>query len=230
MAHEKIFIVEDEADIMELHRYNLEKEGYRVEGAANGEEAMRKIKTAGPDLIILDLLLPGMDGLELCRYVKQDNALRAIPVIMVTAKGEDADIITGLEMGADDYVTKPFSPRVLIARIRNVLRRKKQSQVSDEIKEIKIHGITINREKYEVRTEKGLLELTATEFGLLRLFCENPGIVLSRSRIINAVKGDNYPVTERAVDVQILGLRRKLGAQGKYIKTVRGIGYRFKEE
>lgn len=229
MAGEKILVVEDEPDIQELHRYNLTREGYKVTIAENGDEALKQIRLVQPDLMLLDLLLPGKNGLDVCRIIKQDKLLCNIAIIMVTAKGEDSDVIAGLELGADDYVTKPFSPRVLAARIRTVLRRKQQSIISDNETEIKIHGITINTERFTVHIEDQPVELTAGEFALLKLFALNPGIVLSRNRIINSIKGDNYAVTERAVDVQILGLRKKMGSKGKHIRTVRGIGYRFKD-
>jgi len=228
MAHERILIVEDELDILELYKYNLTKEGYTTFTATSGENALEQIKVTTPDLILLDLMLPGIDGMALCRLIKQETS--SISVIMVTARGEEADIITGLELGADDYIVKPFSPKILMARIRSVLRRKKNHTLLEPGKVLTAFGIKLNTERFEVRVDEQLVEMSATEFALLKLLMESPGIVLSRSRIINSVKGDNYPVTERSVDVQILGVRKKLGAKGSCIRTVRGIGYRFKDQ
>jgi two-component system, OmpR family, alkaline phosphatase synthesis response regulator PhoP len=227
MAHETILIVEDEQDIVELLTYNLEQERYNICFAASGEEALAMVHQKNPDLILLDLMLPGVDGLEVCRNLKQNESTRNIPIIMLTAKSEDSDVITGLEMGADDYIPKPFSPKVLIARIRSVLRRQLPADDIRQEQIITIHDITIDISKHQVLCENEEIELSATEFSILVFLARNPGWVFSRSQIIGAVKGEDYPVTERSVDVQILGLRKKLGVMGTYIQTVRGVGYRL---
>ncbi|NOZ24108.1 MAG: response regulator [Planctomycetes bacterium] len=228
MAKEHILVVEDEEDILELVRYNLAKEGYRVGGAISGEEALAKVKAEPPDLVVLDLMLPGVDGLEVCRRLKADAALSQVPVIMLTAKGEEADIVTGLELGADDYITKPFSPRVLIARIRAVLRRKAEGG-GEQDAPIHAGNLHIHPGRHEVLVGGEPVDLTATEFRVLHYLVRNPGWVFTRYQIVDAVHGEDYPVTDRSVDVQIFGLRKKLGPAGKQIETVRGVGYRFKE-
>ncbi|MEW5802450.1 MAG: response regulator transcription factor [bacterium] len=228
MAKSKILVIDDEEDILELVRYNLVREGYFVEEATSGEEALAKTKTEMPDLIVLDLMLPGVDGLEVCRILKNSVKTSHIPVIMLTAKGEDADIVTGLELGADDYVVKPFSPRVLIARIRAALRRRKKDEQEDA-SIIAVHNLVIHPARHQVLVNGKAVELTATEFGILCFLTRKPGWVFSRNQIINAVKGNDYVVTDRSIDVQIAGLRKKLGSAGEHIETVRGVGYRLKE-
>ncbi len=228
MAHESILAVDDEEDILELLRYNLAREGYRVTGATSGEEAVKTAGTLLPDLILLDLLLPGVDGLEVCRRLKGDARTRPIPIIMLTAKGEEADIVTGLELGADDYVTKPFSPRVLLARIRTALRRP-SAALPGETAPLKFKDLVINPGRHEVLLAGRPLELTVTEFHLLHLLARRPGWVFTRSQIVKEVHGEDFAVTERSVDVHIVGLRKKLGAFGKSLETVRGIGYRLKD-
>jgi two-component system, OmpR family, alkaline phosphatase synthesis response regulator PhoP len=228
MANEHVLAVEDEEDILELVRYNLEKEGYRVTGVLSGEEAMRAARSQPPDLIVLDLMLPGMDGLTVCRELKQDAKTRDLPIVILTAKGEEADIVAGLELGADDYVTKPFSPRVLLARIRAVLRRRRTepAAASDSLE---IHGMVIHPGRHEVLIQGRPVDLTVTEFRLLAFLARRPGWVFTRSQIVQGVQGEDYAVSERAVDVQIVGLRKKLGPAGQYIETVRGVGYRLKD-
>ncbi|GAB4300733.1 MAG: response regulator transcription factor [Myxococcota bacterium] len=225
---EKILVVDDEEDILELLGRNLAKEGYVVFTALSGEDALAQASREKPDLILLDLMLPGIDGLEVCRKLKSAETTSLIPVIIVSAKGEDSDIVAGLELGADDYVTKPFSPRVLIARIRTLLRRKR-TKVAAEAKSLKIHDIEINAARHEVRVSGKALELTATELKILHHLALHPGWVFTRNQIISAIKGEDYPVTDRSIDVQIVGLRKKLGGAGKYIETIHGVGYRFKE-
>jgi two-component system alkaline phosphatase synthesis response regulator PhoP len=228
MAKETILVVEDEEDILELVRYNLNKEGYRVTGVLSGEEGLRLAKSHPPDLIILDLMLPGMEGLTVCRELKQDLRTREVPIIILTAKGEEADIVAGLELGADDYVTKPFSPRVLLARVRAVLRRLRAEKVG-ESESLEIHGMVIHPGRHEVLVEGRGVDLTVTEFRLLAFLARRPGWVFTRAQIVQGVQGEDYAVSERAVDVQIVGLRKKLGSAGQYIETVRGVGYRLKE-
>ncbi len=226
MPKEHILAVDDEEDILEIIRYNLIKENYYVTCITSGEEALTKAKSEKPDLILLDLMLPEMDGFEICKLLKNDPETSHISIIMITAKGEEADIVAGLELGADDYITKPFSPKVLIARIRTVLRRKRTPQPQDR-KVIRIQNLFIDPSRFEVKVDNKLIELTATEFQILLFLAQHPGWVFTRSQIIDNVKGDDYPVTDRSVDVQIVGLRKKLESAGEYIKTVRGIGYRF---
>jgi len=228
MAKEKILVVEDETDIQELIVYNLSKEGYQVSGVGSGEEALSEIDRSLPNVVILDLMLPGVDGLEVCRQMKRDNKTEEVSIIMLTAKGEESDIVTGLELGADDYITKPFSPKVLVARLRAVLRRKKVA-TSDEQSTLRIHDLTIHPGRHEVLVNDKRVDLTPTEFRLLHLLARRPGWVYTRYQIVNSLHGEDYPVTDRSVDVQCAGLRKKLGSAGKYIETVRGVGYRFQE-
>ncbi len=227
MAKENILIVDDEEDILELVRYNLSKEGYQITCVASGEEGLSMAKSASPDLVVLDLMLPGVDGLDVCKALKSDGKTKHIPVIMLSAKGEEADIVAGLELGADDYLVKPFSPRVLSARVKSVLRRNK-GVPEDETVPIKVEELSINPGRHEVLIKDKLVELTSTEFKVLHFLARQPGWVFTRYQIVDAVHGDDYPVTDRSVDVQIVGLRKKLGKYGKFIETVRGVGYRFK--
>ncbi|OEU79000.1 MAG: DNA-binding response regulator [Desulfobacterales bacterium S5133MH4] len=228
MIKEKILVVDDEEDILELVRFNLSREGYEVSRATSGEEALRLVRSEMPGLIVLDLMLPGIDGLEVTRCLKNEHNTKNTPIVMLTAKGEEADIVTGLELGADDYITKPFSPRILVARVKAVLRRKVE-QSRDETSALRIHDLVINPGRHEVLVSGKPIELTFTEFGILNYLARRPGWVFTRFQIVDAVRGEDYPVTDRSVDVQIVGLRRKLGPCGKYIETVRGVGYRFKE-
>ncbi|MFP3866710.1 MAG: response regulator [Desulfobacteraceae bacterium] len=228
MAKEHLLVVEDEEDILELVRYNLSREGFRITGVASGEEGLKAARSTAPDLVLLDLMLPGIDGLEVCRVLKHDVRTQHIPVVILTAKGEEADIVAGLELGADDYITKPFSPRVLVARVRAVLRRRAIEPPGDT-SPLTIHGLTIHPGRHEVLVAGLPVELTVTEFRLLHMLARRPGWVFTRTQIINGVHGDDYPVSDRSIDVQIVGLRKKLGAVGNYIETVRGVGYRFKE-
>ncbi|MHB9068818.1 MAG: response regulator [Sedimentisphaerales bacterium] len=227
MANEKILIVDDEEDVLELVRYNLDKNGYKVETAATGEQALAKARAKLPDLIILDLMLPGIDGLDVCKKLKNDTKTQNIPVIMLTAKGEETDIVTGLELGADDYVTKPFSPKVLVARIRRVLQRPIARDL--EKASVKIHQMTIDPSRRQVLIKNKPVELTFTEFNILYTLAKRPGIVFTRYQIVDSIHGEDYLVTDRAIDVQIVSLRKKLGEYEKYIETVRGVGYRFRD-
>ncbi len=228
MAKEKILAVDDEEDILELLRFNLSREGCQVSCASSGEEALRLVQSELPDLIVLDLMLPGIDGLEVTRGLKNDPNTKNIPIVMLTAKGEEADIVAGLELGADDYVTKPFSPRILAARVRAVLRRKVK-EAPEETSVIRIHDLVIDPRRHAVLVNGESVQLTFTEFGILNYMARRPGWVFTRYQIVDAVRGEDYPVTDRSVDVQVVGLRKKLGVAGKYIETVRGVGYRFKE-
>lgn len=229
MPEKKILVVEDDEDIMELISYNLERENYTVVKAGSGEKALQKIAKDRPDMVLLDLMLPGTDGLQVCKKIKADPGTARIPVIMVTAKGEEADIITGLEAGADDYITKPFRPKELIARVRAVLRRGARDNGVDESGIVKINNIMIDPGRRLVTVKGKPVELTFTEFQILHVMAKRSGWVFTRYQIVDAVRGDDYSVTDRAVDVQIVGLRKKLGEAGSCIETVRGVGYRFRD-
>jgi two-component system, OmpR family, alkaline phosphatase synthesis response regulator PhoP len=234
MQKTHILIVEDDADIQQLVSYNLIKVGYHVTCADSGEEAFQSLDNENIDCILLDLMLPGMSGLEICSAIrkKDENKEKKIPIIMLTAKGEEEDIIAGLECGADDYVTKPFSPKILIARLKSVLRRsiEKEKSLETGATNIEIHGLNIDLGRHEVHLEGEELQLTLTEFGILKLLADKPGWVFTRQQIIDSVRGYDFLITPRAVDVQIFGLRKKMGKGGKMIDTVRGIGYRFKAD
>jgi len=226
----KILVVEDEAPIQELLQFNLERNKYRVKVVDSGEEALTMAAQFQPDLILLDIMLPGADGLEVCKNLKADPKTERIPIIMLTALCEEADVVTGLELGADDYITKPFSPRVLLARVKAALRRISANKPAKNEELISVHNISIDIARHKVDISGEDIALTFTEFKVLQLLAKQPGRVFTRYQIVDAVHGDDYPVTDRSVDVQIVGLRKKLGDAGKYIETVRGIGYRFKEE
>lgn len=228
MAGEHILVVEDEEDIQELIRFNLIGEGYEVSCVSRGEDALTAARKRIPDLTLLDIMLPGMDGLEVCRLFKSDPTTKPIPVVMVTAKGEEADVVTGLELGADDYITKPFSPRILLSRIKAVLRRGGVNVPGkDEV--IQVKELLIHPGRHEVRVQDQLISLTVTEFRILHLLATRPGWVFTRGQIVDGVRGEDHAVTDRSVDFQIVGLRRKLGSCADIIETVRGVGYRFRE-
>lgn len=226
MAKGSILAVDDEEDILELIRYNLSRDGYVVVTAESGEQALKEVRSRMPDAIVLDLMLPGMDGLDLCRTLKSSRETAHIPIIMLTARAEEADVVTGLELGADDYIIKPFSPRVLSARVKAVLRRK---QMTGGEETLHFGQLLIQPEQHMVRVENKSVDLTATEYRILHLLAQRPGWVFSRDQIVDSVKGADAAVTSRSVDVHIVSLRRKLGAYGPCIETVRGVGYRFRE-
>ena len=225
MPKEKILIVDDEEDILSLVEYNLRKEGYRTIGVKTGEAALQLVEEETPDLIILDLMLPEMDGLEVCRILKSNENTSDIPIIMLTAKGEETDIVVGLEIGADDYVTKPFSPRVLLARTKALLRRKTKEPISKEI--IQVENLVIDTGKYLVTIEGKPISLTSTEFNLLRFLAQHRGKVFTRNQLLDNVWKDETFVIDRTVDVHIRSLRKKLGSAANLIETVRGVGYRL---
>ena len=222
-----ILIVDDEPDILQLLAYNLELENYSTKTFENGEDAIIYAREILPDLILLDLMLPGINGLKVCELLKKDKTTSKIPIIMLTAKGEENDIVKGLDIGADDYITKPFSPKVLIARIDAVLRRLNFNQLDKESEVIKFKNLSIHLGKREVNLDDKKIVLTFSEFQILTLLINRPGWVFTRNMIIDALHGENYPVTDRSVDFQIVGLRKKLLHYGNYIKTVRSVGYRF---
>lgn len=229
MAKEKILVVEDEEDILELISFNLVKNGYQVSATGYGEEAVALIQKNQPHLILLDIMLLDMNGLEVCRRIKQDKNTSEIPIIFTSAKGEEEDICKGLTLGADDYVVKPFSVKVLLARIESVLRRKRQVAPSENDL-IKTDDIEINPIKFEVFVKGNKLELTLTEFKIIHALVRKPGSVFTRYQLVDIVHGKNHIVTDRSIDFQIVGLRKKLGEIGDLIETVRGVGYRFREK
>lgn len=227
-ASNRILVVEDDADIMELIRFNCEKEGFVTLAAASAEQALQLVEQVSVALILVDIMLPGRDGLALCRVLKSNVMTRGVPIVLVSAKGEEADIVAGLEQGAEDYVTKPFSPRVLIARLKAVLRRH-GAVVRDQQAPLTIGELTIHPGKRAVRYAGQPVRLTATEFASLQFLARQPGWVFTRNQLVAAVHGPDYPVTDRSIDVLIAGVRKKLGAGSGLIETVRGVGYRFSE-
>jgi len=224
-----VLVVDDEEAILELVELNLRKEGLGVHTAGSGEEALQVLRTHPVDLVILDLMLPGINGLEVCRRMKSFEATAMIPVLMLSARSDETDIVVGLELGADDYVTKPFLPKVLMARVRALLRRSRGESAPVTADILSYEGIQMDQPRHRVTLDGEPLDLTVTEFALLRLFMTHPGWVFTRNQIIARVKGDDYPVTDRSVDVQVVGLRRKLGRLGERIETVRGVGYKIRE-
>lgn len=231
MASEHILVVEDDANILELIRYNLAQKGYKVTSVSTGENALITVGANKPGLVLLDLMLPGIDGLKICELLKKDENTKDIPIIMVTAKGEEDDVVKGLESGADDYITKPFSVDVLLARITAVLRRTKSINPGKTALStpIKIYDLYIDPARHKVTIKDKKIDLTLTEYKILYFLAQHPGWVFTRYQIVEASRGEGYVVTERSVDVLIFGLRKKLGEYEDYIETVRGIGYRFKE-
>ena len=228
MSRPRIMVIEDEEDILELITYNLEQAGFTAAGATSGEDGLAQVQSGKMDLVVLDLMLPGMSGLDVCRQLRAQEATRAIPIVIVSAKGEEADIVAGLDAGADDYVSKPFSPKILLARVRAMLRRREsRPPAADAL--VRVHGLMLDPARFRAEVDQQPLQLTAGEFRLLHFLARHPGWVFTRYQIVNGVRGEDYVVTDRAVDVQITGLRKKLGANAHYIETVRGVGYRFKE-
>ena len=226
--NKKILIVEDEKDIRNLLIFNLQKHHYEVDSINDGEKALPLIRKNKYDLILLDIMLPGVNGFDLTRIIKNDNSICQIPIIMLTAKGEDEDIVKGLTIGADDYITKPFSIKVLIARIENVFKIRNKQEIKTH--KIKYNRLEIDLKARDVYVDNVKIELTFSEFEILKLLSSHEKCVYSREEIINYIKGTDYIVTDRTIDFQIVGLRKKLGPLGKYIKTVRGVGYRFIDE
>ncbi len=225
----KILIVEDEPDIVELLVYNLDQAGFKTEAVSNGADALEQVKIQPPDLVLLDLLLPEVDGLEVCRTLKRDPETTGIPIIILTAKGEAIDRIVGLELGADDYITKPFSPREVLLRVRAVLRRTPNLPRNSPANQIQIDNLKIDIDRHQVFSNGDVIDLTATEFKILSLFAHSPGRVFTRSILMDAVWGQEYYGIERTMDTHVSRLRRKLGQFGERIETVHGVGYRLKE-
>ncbi len=228
MSREKILVIEDEPDILEVIQYNLAREGYEVLTAVNGEEGLAVVSREAPDLVILDLMLPGMDGVSICRHMREDPVTRDISVIMATAKGEESDVVLGLGVGADDYIIKPFSPRELVARVQAVLRRgQPRKSEPGRGQRITVQGVVIDPTRHEVSVDGERSDFTATEFRLLYFLASHPGRVFDRAHLVSRVISDHVVVLERNIDVHIRSIRRKLGAQRDLIETVRGVGYRF---
>ena len=228
MKKQKIIVVEDEPDLVDVVTYNLKREGYLVLAAQRGDEGLNLIRSERPDLVLLDLMLPGMDGLSICRQMKSDGSLSEIPIIIASAKGEESDVVIGLEMGADDYLAKPFSPRELLARIKAVLRRGAPRDVIRE--RLVIRGLVIDSGKHEVRIEDEIISLTSTEFKLLHHLAASRGRAFSREQLLNKVVGMGVVVVDRNIDVHIRAVRKKLGNHSNMIQTIRGVGYRFVED
>jgi DNA-binding response OmpR family regulator len=229
VAKPKVLVIEDEPDILEVIQYNLEREGLKVIACRNGEQGLSRIRTDDPDLVILDLMLPGMDGVEVCRQVKADPVTRAIPLIMVTAKGEESDIVLGLGLGADDYLAKPFSPRELVARVKVVLRRGPLREPGALGERVVRGALSIDLGRHEARIDEQLLSLTPTEMRLLHFLASHPGRVFPRAHLLSRVIGEDAMVTDRNIDVHVRALRQKLGPHADCLETVRGVGYRFAE-
>jgi two-component system phosphate regulon response regulator PhoB len=229
MASSHILVVDDERDILELLHYNLSKLGYDVTCALSGEDALTKLPLCQPNLVLLDLMLPGIDGLEVCKAMKRDAQMANIPIIMLSARGEEVDVVTGLELGADDYLTKPFSPRVLLARVKAVLRRQHAEAQADEAV-IQRGDLLLNPGRHRLSISGRPVSLTSMEFRILHLLLRRPGWVFTRQQILDAVSGHDTNVTERSVDVHMVSLRRKLGPHSDVIETIRGVGYRCQEE
>ena len=228
MKLDKVVIVEDEADIREVIEYNLNREGYRTASVSDGEQALQVIRKTGPDLVLLDLMLPGLDGLEVCQRLKSDSSTKDIRIIMVTAKGEEGDILLGLDMGADDYVTKPFSPRELLGRVRAVLRRGPLHDEQTSPQRFVRGAMIIDWERHQVQIERRRVFLTATEFRLLHFLATHPGRVFTRDQLLSRVIGENASVVDRNIDVHVRSVRKKLGNHRDLIQTVRGVGYCFR--
>ncbi len=226
MSREKILVIEDEPDIAEVLQYNLEKEGFAVDTARRGDTGLEAIRRDNPDLVLLDLMLPGIDGLELTRLLKRDPLTSRLPIVMLTARGEEVDRIVGLELGADDYISKPFSPREVVLRVKAVLRRLQQEEVSSEL--LEVGGIELDVSGHQLRVRGREVPLTATEFRLLRLLLERSGRVQTRGQLLSDVWGYAEDIDSRTVDTHIRRLRRKLGAEAERIETVIGVGYRLR--
>jgi two-component system phosphate regulon response regulator PhoB len=224
-----VLIVEDESDIAELIDFHLTREGYSTRITASGREALDLVRREKPNLVMLDIMLPDLDGLEVCRRVKQDPALGDTPIVMVSARGEESDVVVGLELGADDYITKPFSPRVLLARTKAVLRRRQPQSAAGLIR-LAAGEISIDPDKHIVRIGGQTVDLTLTEYRLLEYLASRPGFVRTRDQIVSAVRGEGTVLSSRAIDVHVASLRRKLGEMGSIIETVRGVGYRITDE
>jgi two-component system alkaline phosphatase synthesis response regulator PhoP len=229
LKRENIFVVEDENDILDVIEYNLSREGFRVQTSRDGEQGLRGIRESTPDLVVLDLMLPSIDGIEICRRLKSDPRTRAMPILILSAKGEESDIVLGLGVGADDYLTKPFSPRELIARIRAVLRRGPLLDDLGATERVTHAGLVVDAGRHEVTVDGELIVFTATEFRLLHYMSSHPGRVFTREQLINRVIGEDAIIIDRNVDVHVRAVRKKMGPYRDMIETIRGVGYRFRD-
>lgn len=224
-----VLVVDDEKDLVELVSYNLQRSGYAVITSGSGSEALELARQHKPDLVVLDLMLPGMEGTEVARRMKADPSTAGIPIVMLTAKGEETDVVVGLTLGADDYVTKPFSMKILLARLTNVLRRAEQQQIGGESTVVRAGPLSIDMSKHEVTIEGEPIKLTLTEFKLLSALAGARGRVLTRDQLMDKAMGSDVFVTDRAIDVHVTAIRKKLGANAWLVHTVRGVGYRLQE-
>jgi len=229
MSKKKIVIIEDEPDILEVLSYNLKREGFDVYSATNGTLGLSLVEKELPDLLLLDLMLPGLDGIEICSTIKNNPATQNTLIIMVTAKGEESDIVLGLGVGADDYITKPFSPKELVARVKAVLRRGQLVDTVPPTEKVKVGDLVIDTSKYEVTIGGKEVRLTATEFRLLHYLASNPGRVFSREQLLSRAMGDEVVVVDRNIDVHIRGIRKKMDIDPPLIETIRGVGYRLRD-
>ena len=225
----KVLIVEDDPDIVDILSYNLKQADLKVKSVPDGSSALAEVKRRLPDLILLDLMLPKVDGLEVFRLLKSEPETKNVPIIMITAKGEEVDRIVGLELGADDYITKPFSPREVVLRVRSVLKRSVANFQKGITAKIEANGVVIDIDRRQVNYKGKSINLTATEFDLLSILAKTPGRVFTRNLLMDLVWGQDYYGVDRTVDTHMSRLRRKLGGGGKNLQTVHGIGYRFKE-
>jgi two-component system phosphate regulon response regulator PhoB len=234
VSQQEVLIVEDETEIADLIRFHAQREGFEARVAYSGRAALEEIEKSRPDVVSLDIMLPDLDGLEVCRRLKRSPDTASLPIVIVSAKGEEAEVVAGLELGADDYVTKPFSPRVLMARLKAVLRRREEDEAGQSRTpgRLSLGGDTldIDAERHVVRTGGQRVDLTLTEFRLLHFLAQRPGFVRTRDQIVSAIRGEGTVLSSRAVDVHVASLRRKLGEAGALIETVRGVGYRVANE
>ncbi|MEW6072122.1 MAG: response regulator transcription factor [Planctomycetota bacterium] len=229
MAKPTVLLIEDDPDIVEMVRYNLEREGFSVLSAARGEEGVELARRRVPDVVLLDLMLPGMDGLEVCRRLRADHATVRLPILMLTAKGEETDVVVGLEVGADEYVRKPFSPRELVARVRALLRRASQEPADATRTRVEIQDLVLDLGRYEASVHGAPLSLTRAEFRLLWALVRRPGRVFTRSELADEITAGECVILDRNVDVHVSSIRRKLGNAGELIATVRGVGYKCRD-
>jgi two-component system phosphate regulon response regulator PhoB len=228
MSREQVLVVEDEDDLREMMTYNLTREGYRVLGAESGQEGLRKAREMGPNILLLDLMLPDVDGLEVCRRLRKDPLTHALPIIIVSAKGEESDVVLGLGIGADDYVTKPFSPSELVARVKAVLRRGPARTEEGPAERVVRDGLTVDLTRHEVLVDGRPVKFTATELRLLHFLAAHPGRVFTREQLLRRVMGEQAMIVDRNVDVHVRAIRGKLGRRRDDLETVRGVGYRFR--